>query len=82
MSTCGNYGGAKNTFTTNGNNKYTIARSVPGTALPETQNIISLAENTDLLSQLSQMGLGKARSFSWDKCVKDTIGVYKSVING
>jgi alpha-1,3-rhamnosyl/mannosyltransferase len=25
-----------------------------------TQNIISLAENTDLLSQLSQMGLGKA----------------------
>jgi len=47
-----------------------------------TQNIISLAENTDLLSQLSQMGLGKARSFSWDKCVKDTIGVYKSVING
>ena len=39
MSTCGNYGGAKNTFTTNGNNKYTIARSVPGTALPETPSL-------------------------------------------
>jgi glycosyltransferase involved in cell wall biosynthesis len=45
-----------------------------------TESIISLVENKDLTTRLSQKGIIRARSFSWEKCVRDTLAVYRNVI--
>jgi glycosyltransferase involved in cell wall biosynthesis len=47
-----------------------------------TEGIVSLAENKDLTTRLSQKGIIRARFFSWEKCVRDTLAVYRNDIHG
>lgn len=40
-----------------------------------------LLEDRDLASDLSNRGLARAQSFSWDRCAAETFDVYKNVMN-
>jgi len=42
----------------------------------------NMLEDRVLAQVLSQKGLARARSFSWDRCAQETMGVYKQVWTG
>ncbi|BBC22808.1 glycosyltransferase family 4 protein [Pseudanabaena sp. ABRG5-3] len=45
------------------------------------QAMLNLINNSTLRSQLSQKGIDRAAQFSWSKCAKETIKVYKVAAN-
>jgi len=45
------------------------------------QAMLDLINNADLRNQLSQKGRDRAQQFSWSKCAKETIKVYKIATN-
>ena len=45
------------------------------------QAMLDLINNADLRNQLSQKGCDRAQQFSWSKCAKETIKVYKIATN-
>jgi len=46
------------------------------------KNIKKILDNKEFAKTLSKKGLIQAKKFSWEKCAKETIKVYKEVING
>jgi glycosyltransferase involved in cell wall biosynthesis len=42
----------------------------------------SLLTEGNLARRLSEQGLKRAATFSWDRCAKETLGVYRSVVPG
>lgn len=44
------------------------------------RSTINLIENTVLREQIIKKGLGQFKKFSWDKCARGTIIIYKSII--
>lgn len=45
------------------------------------QLIIKLVENNSFRDQLNKKGLEQVKKFGWDKCARETINIYKSVIS-
>ena len=43
-----------------------------------TESILSLADNEELCECLSDSGLIRAKDFSWERCIAETVGVYRS----
>lgn len=45
------------------------------------QGVISLCQNVELRRELSKRGLARAKLFSWERCAKETMEVYKKVVS-
>ena len=46
------------------------------------QVIQNLIMDTDLRHQLSQKALARSSSFTWEKCAKQTVDVYRQALKG
>jgi glycosyltransferase involved in cell wall biosynthesis len=46
------------------------------------QAIQKLITDPDIRQQLSQKALARSAEFTWDKCVRQTVDVYRQALNG
>ena len=43
-------------------------------------NMLRCLDDVDFSKKMTQKGIDRAKEFTWDRCARQTVGVYKSVL--